>query len=439
MQNRRQALSRFLFGTGSIGLRAMATGLPASFLLRPTEASAQSLACAGDKNRLQYLILSTSGGGDPFHANTPGTYDFDDIAHSADPSMKKTAIKLGANQVNAAQIYSTLPQWVLDRSSFIHHTTLTNAHPNHPKVLRVMGYTDRQEMAPSIFAKTLAECLGSIQAEPVSAGAGNQFTFEGKTLPNLGPTSLRDMLAADTSPLGKLQTMRDASVDQLSALLRDRGTKSQRDYMDQLVISRRQARSLSDDLLQMFSGIAGNGPADQITAAVALIKMNVSPVVYVRLPFGGDNHSDSDLMVNETPQTIDSVGNIARLMQLLKDSGLEDRVTFGIQNVFGRTLSKLGTKGRDHWGSHHVTMLTGKFIRPGVVGGLVPTTNNRVKEYMAGAFDSTTGRLSDAGDVTTGESLGSVSKTMGAALGVPTAVLDQKIKIGKLIPAALMG
>jgi uncharacterized protein (DUF1501 family) len=144
-------------------------------------------------------------------------------------------------------------------------------------------------------------------------------------------------------------------------------------------------------------------------------------------------------MANETPQTIESVGNIARLMQLLKDNGLEDRVTFGVQNVFGRTLSKLGTKGRDHWGSHHVTMLTGKYIRPGVVGGLVPTANSRVKEYMAGAFDSTTGRLSDSGDVPAGESLGAVSKTMGAALGVPTTVLDQKIKIGKLIPAALMG
>jgi uncharacterized protein (DUF1501 family) len=144
-------------------------------------------------------------------------------------------------------------------------------------------------------------------------------------------------------------------------------------------------------------------------------------------------------MANETPQTIESVGNIARLMQLLKDNGLEDRVTFGIQNVFGRTLAKNGTKGRDHWGSHHVTMLTGKYIKPGVVGGLVPTGGTRGKDYLAGAFDSNTGRLSDAGDVPAGESLGAVSKTMGAALGVPRSVLDQKIKVGKVIPAALLG
>jgi len=439
MQNRRQALSNVLFGSGAIGLRALATGLPASFLLRPTEASAEALECAIDKNRAQYLVLSTSGAGDPFNANTPGSYEFDDIVHSADPAMKKTAIKLGTSQVNAAQIYSTLPQWVLDRSTFIHHSTLTNAHPNHPKVLRVMGYTDRQEMAPSVFSKTLAGCLGTIQSEPVSAGAGSQFTFEGKALPNLVPTSLRDMLAVDSSPLGKMQALRDASVDKLSALLRDRGTKAQRDYLDQLVISRKQARSLGDELASIFSNIKGNGPAGQIAASVALIKMNVSPVVYVRLPFGGDNHGDADLMVSETPQTIESIGNIALLMQLLKDNGLEDRVTFGVQNVFGRTLLKNGLKGRDHWGSHHVTMLTGKYIKPGVVGGLVPTSGARGKDYLAGSFDSTTGRLNTSGDIPVGESLGAVSRTMGAALGVPASVLEQKIKLGKTIQAALVG
>ena len=40
MFTRRQAISSTLFGTGAIGLRALATGLPASFLLNPRRALA---------------------------------------------------------------------------------------------------------------------------------------------------------------------------------------------------------------------------------------------------------------------------------------------------------------------------------------------------------------------------------------------------------------
>ncbi len=37
---RRQALVRTLFGAGAVGLRALATGLPASFLVNPEKAPA---------------------------------------------------------------------------------------------------------------------------------------------------------------------------------------------------------------------------------------------------------------------------------------------------------------------------------------------------------------------------------------------------------------
>ena len=58
---RRDALMTALFGTGSIGLRALATGLPAWFIANPRSATAQSLQCAIDaKDKLQYLILSAS-------------------------------------------------------------------------------------------------------------------------------------------------------------------------------------------------------------------------------------------------------------------------------------------------------------------------------------------------------------------------------------------
>jgi hypothetical protein len=76
---RREAIVSALFGAGSIGLRALATGLPASVLLNPRTSLAD--ACAS-RERAQYLIWATSGSGDPSNANVPGTYDDPGIAHS---------------------------------------------------------------------------------------------------------------------------------------------------------------------------------------------------------------------------------------------------------------------------------------------------------------------------------------------------------------------
>jgi hypothetical protein len=54
---RREGLLAGLFGTGYVGLRAMATGLPAWYLLNPRRATAQDLECAiSARENLQYLI-----------------------------------------------------------------------------------------------------------------------------------------------------------------------------------------------------------------------------------------------------------------------------------------------------------------------------------------------------------------------------------------------
>ncbi len=65
---RREAIVSALFGAGSIGLRALATGLPMSVLLNPRTSLAD--ACAM-KEHAQYLIWATSGSGDPANANVP--------------------------------------------------------------------------------------------------------------------------------------------------------------------------------------------------------------------------------------------------------------------------------------------------------------------------------------------------------------------------------
>jgi hypothetical protein len=437
---RRDILHKVLFGTGYVGLRALATGLPLSVLTRPLTAWAQSAADAAagqclDKDKAQYLIVSTSSNGDPVNANVPGTYDFPDIAHAADPKMAATPLSLGGKTVMAAQLWSTLPQWVLDRTSFFHHATLTNNHPNLPKVMRLMGATAKQEMLPSIVAKQLAPCFATVQTEPVSVGAGEILTFNGRGLPNINPTGLRDVLTKPQGVLSNLQQLRDKHLDQMYALVKERGTPAQRRYVDSLALSRGQARSIADDLIGALSGITSDKSDGQVVAAAVLIRMNVSPVVAIHIEFGGDNHSDDGLAKAEVPQTEIGVQRIAELMAQLKLYGLEDKVTFAMYNVFGRTLTKLGLAGRDHWASHHTTVMIGKGVRAGVVGGLEP----KAGDYYATPIDSVTGQAAPGGgDIPFAETLGAMGKTLGRAVGVPQSVLDQQITLGKTVTAALV-
>jgi hypothetical protein len=185
----------------------------------------------------------------------------------------------------------------------------------------------------------------------------------------------------------------------------------------------------------MLSMINTDGSAGQMIAAVALIKMNVSPVIAVRIGFGGDNHTDADLLKSEVPQHITGVAAIAGLMKLLEDNQLQDRVTFAMYNVFGRTLAKLGKAGRDHWGSHHATIMIGKHLRPGVVGGLEP----KAKDYYATSIDSKTGKpvMADGGDIKFNEGLAAMSKTLGAAIGMKRDALDAHIMGGKVVGSAV--
>jgi hypothetical protein len=431
---RRDLLKTTLFGGGGLGLRALATGLPVGFLARPLAAQAQE-GPACDKAKAQYLILSTSSAGDPLNANVPGTYDFPDIAHAADPSMAATPITLGGRMYTGAQIWSTLPPWALERTSFFHHATMTNNHANLPKVLRLMGQTARQEMLPSIFAKYLAPCFGTVQVDPVSAGAGDVLSIDGRSLPNVAPTGLRDLLARPNTPLQRLQALRDTGLDEIHGILKERGTKAQLRYLDSLALSRRQARSLGTDLLDMLAGIKSDRSDGQIVAAVALIKMNVTPVVTIRLNFGGDNHTDADLMRSEVPQHISGVAQMGQLLTMLQTAGIQDQVTFAAYNVFGRTLKKNGVAGRDHWGSHHATVMIGKPIRGGVVGGLEPKSS----DYYATPIDSATGeKRPGAGDIPFAETLPAMGKTLGAAVGVPGELLDRHILGGKIVKGGLV-
>src|SRR5215471_728103 len=100
---RREALLAGLFGAEYIGLRALATGLPAWFIANPRKANAQDLQCAiTARDSMQYLVLSSSSQGDPLNANVPGTYEAPEIIHPLQPTVAPTMITLGGKMYGAA-------------------------------------------------------------------------------------------------------------------------------------------------------------------------------------------------------------------------------------------------------------------------------------------------------------------------------------------------
>jgi hypothetical protein len=299
-------------------------------------------------------------------------------------------------------------------------------------VLSLLGGTDDDEMLPTLLAAELAPCLGTLQALPLALGAVT-LAAGGNVLPTLTPTALRALLLKSSSPLVNLRATRDRHLDAVSAIVRKDGTPSQRRYLDARAASRDQARKLADDAESIFSAVTDNGPISQITAAVGLVRLKVAPVLSITLPFGGDNHADDGLQ-NEATQHLDSIAALGQLMTLLEQNGLSDSVTFASMNVFGRTLLRKGTAGRDHWPRHAVSLLIGKHVRAGVVGGLVPYQD----DFTSAGIDSASGRAVDGGgDVPYEETLGAVGKTIGAAVGVAASKLDTAITTGKAIQAAL--
>jgi hypothetical protein len=164
--------------------------------------------------------------------------------------------------------------------------------------------------------------------------------------------------------------------------------------------------------------------------------MNVSPVVSIHIPFGGDNHTDTAL-AKESSDTIAGVATIGKLWTQLNAVGLQDRVTFATLNVFGRTLSAKNGNGRDHHGDHHVAVLIGKPFKGGVVGGVEPNDG----DYSATSIDATTGNAvpGDGGNIPFSETLSAMGKTLGVGCGVDGVFLDQSIRGGKVVAGALAG
>ncbi len=430
--SRRQALLGGLFGSGMIGLRALATGLPASFLLNPRLARADNGDPATPATP-QYLIVSTSGSGDAVNCNVPGTYGHSDyplgsIVHPDTPDMVETPMTIGGKSTSAAKPWSTLSKDTLARTSFFHHGSLTANHGDELRVLKMMGAVRRDEMLLSFLAKQLAPTFGTVQSAPVAL-AEETIQYEGKYQPRLSPTGLKAVLSPATGPLASLQKIRDTDLDALNKLLKEsHATKAERAFLDQMALSQEQVRKLSDQFATDVAALTDNKPDFQALAAALLIRMNVTPVVVMHIPFSGDNHSDTD-WTNETTQHVAGVATINKLLQKLKDYGLQDKTTFALLNVFGR---EFGTpiEGRGHNPAHSAGVLIGANFKGSVIGGVTA-------KGAAADFDAATGEVKAGGDVSLTTSLASFGKTLARGVGLSNAVIDDEMTSGTVVPAAL--
>jgi hypothetical protein len=97
-------------------------------------------------------------------------------------------------------------------------------------------------------------------------------------------------------------------------------------------------------------------------------------------------------------------------------------------------LVKKGLTGRDHWGSHHVSLMIGKGFRGGVVGGITPQAG----DYAALPIEANSGRgMTSGADIPFNDTLGAMGKTLGAGIGLSRDLLDSSIASGKIVTAAL--
>lgn len=430
--SRRAAVGALATASGSLLLQSLATGIPASVLLDPLSANAED-----ELPPAKMLIMTSSRQGDPVNANVPGTYGFADLYHPLDPLMAETSMTINGVATSAAKPWAELPQATLNKTAFFHHATYTPVHGEMPRVQRMMDATEKSDMLISLLARELAPRLGTVQAEPVSLGAtngGELLSSQGRILGNVAPLSVRAALGGVDGPLKALTSLRDTQIDRIYQLYREHGTPSQHRMLDAWARSRDEVRSISTALIGRLDAVTGNDQANQVRTAAVLAAMNIAPVVTIHLDFGRDNHTDTDLDVEATRHlsAIPLLQTLLDELATLKSEGnLPNDVIVGSLNVFGRTLKKKGTTGRDHNSGHHCMVLMGEGIQGGIVGGV--ELNGNGSEYIAQAIDSSTGAGGSGGDIPFEETLGAAGKTLGVLMGVGEERMDEILPPGKVV------
>jgi hypothetical protein len=306
--------------------------------------------------------------------------------------------------------------------------------------MQLVGQVENNEMMISAFSKLLAPQLKTLRAQPISLNVGRDIEniyYEKAPQSPLTPLGIKNILLNNKSPLLNLQELRDDTLKKMNEYLKTRGNTAQKLFLDRYIKSQNDIRTLSLDIVNLLNDIKGDGPDDQIKAAVALIHMNCSPVITVRIPFGGDNHGDADLN-REAQQTVAGTQTIGNLMQIIESQGLKEKVVFALCNVFGRTMSyaKRENEGRDHHGGASGGIIISTNIKGSVCGGL--GFNEKAKDFISLPIQSSTGAGSLMGDVSVDDNMASFAKTLGFALGISNVDIDRVILSGKIVQGILL-
>jgi hypothetical protein len=460
---RRNAILSTLFGSGYIGLRSLATGIPAGILLGGPKALAATPGNCTASNA-QYVIMSTSDGGDPISCNAPGTYGTVNgvdlttaLAHPTGATMAATALTINGTATTAAQPWSTpsaggqLQQTTLDRMSLWHMQTNTPIHPAESRVLGLYGATMPNEMLPSLMAEALQSCLGTVQPQPIALGAAGpseQLTFKGQPLPIIPPLALKATLTSPTAKallgLNSLQSLRDSTLATVEQIYNNAGTPAQQQFIESMILSQQQLRSLNQTLIDGIADLPDNTVASQVKAAIILIQLKVSAVYTIHIAFGGDNHNDANL-TTESQQTVSGLQSLQGLMgSLASNNGangqvLTDQVSVISLNVFGRTMAAANNmNGRGHNEYHHLGMAIGKPFNGGIIGGVQAVGT----DFGCMAIDPSNGAgvpsaSATASDVATTATLASFGATVMTGVGIDSTYIQSMIPGATIVTAAL--
>ncbi len=434
--DRRALLESAVLGAGAVGLRALGAGLPLSVFGAPRPALAGSPE--GGAPLPQYVLLLTSADGDPVGCNVPGTYADAGMVHPAAPEMAPVPLDLGGAPQRAALPWSRLPPAMLRRTCFFHHATYSVIHSDQQFVMGLSGITTGGEMFPSLLAANLAPRLGTVQAEPVVLGprdASEVLVFQGNPQPVIATATLGPLLTPPEGRIAMLTALRDRDLDRVHAVLRAAGTPAQAAFIDRYTRAQTQLRSLPPTLVSSLAMLRDDSDATRIAAAVALFRMNLTPVVSLHVRFGGDNHMDYGLMT-ETQQSVSGIAVLGDIWNALVAADLQDRVTILSLNVFGRTMGTASADGRQHNANHHAALMIGKGFRGSVIGGLEP----RELDWGATSIDASTGAAvpGNLGSIPFRETFAAMAHTFGRGIGVPATYLSDNIAGGRPVPAALV-
>jgi len=428
---RREFILKTVASCGAIGLKSLFLGLPPSFLSNGLMANVNT----GEK----YLILSTDFSGPPVNCNTPGTYHSNLVHPGASGYSFDTAptLQLGQTGYKAASCWSDLSSELKSRFHFFHYKSLSSGHNEAPSVMKAHGAIRESgggaalEMLPSAIAQHTAGALGTTQQKPIDLSGSVSLSYKGNFLGPQSPANLKQILSSDSGKA--FADFRDSQLDILYGDLKQNGTKAQRDYLDQHVNSRDQARLAAEKFTTLLDGISGSTTHDQIIAASAFVAAKMTPVIVIKIPFGGDNHTDVNL-AQEVSEHNAGVASINFLWQKLSELGVQDQAIFAMHNVFGRGFSINSSGGRDHNGHHSTMLMFGKDVKPGVSGG-VEVISTRERGGAMG-INSENGSTNQP-DIASHETLGSSVKTLMKACGMSDSDINQRVVSGKIVKSAI--